>query len=152
LATLGSVAATLCNPWGTGLWSHILTHLADPLVPATTREFLSPDFHTLYAQVFLALLIVLSAAWIWNAYHRMADHTAGVSQITNDAAFSSLAFALVLLWTVLALQSVRFVALWALVALPVLGASLTVAGRKQEHLSRMPRWLWLTGSDFRTTQ
>jgi hypothetical protein len=130
IATLGALAVTLVNPWGVGLWPHILAHLADPLVPATTREFLSPDFHTLYAQVFLALLLLLVASWIWIAYHRLPGEPLGPSGVTSEAAFSPLAFALALLWTLLALQSVRFVALWAMVALPILGASLTVALRQ----------------------
>jgi hypothetical protein len=141
LATLGALAATLCNPWGVGLWSHILAHLADPLVPATTREFLSPDFHTLYAQVFLALLLLLVATWIWIAYRMVPGKPSVLSGVTSEAAFSPLAFALALLWTLLALQSVRFVALWVLVALPILGASLTVAWSQNGQL-----WLSLRGS------
>jgi hypothetical protein len=139
LATLGALAATLCNPWGIGLWPYILAHLADPLVPATTREFLSPDFHTLYAQVFLVLLFLLVASWIWIAYHMVPDKPTGLSGVTIEAAFSPLAFSLALLWTLLALQSVRFVALWALMALPVLGASLTVA-RSLHGQSSLQRW------------
>jgi hypothetical protein len=139
LAAFGALAATLCNPWGIALWPHILTHLADPLVPATTREFLSPNFHTLYAQVFLALLLVLVASWIWVAYHRVPGRPPGPPEVTSEAAFSPLAFTLALLWTLLALQSVRFVALWALVALPILGASLTMA-LKADQPAWLSRW------------
>jgi hypothetical protein len=127
LTTLGAVAATLCNPWGVGLWQHILTHLSDPLVSGSTREFLSPDFHILYAQVFLVLLLLLVAAWMWIAYHREPDGPSSSGRVATDGAFSPLAFVLALLWTLLALQSVRFVALWALVVLPILGAALTAA-------------------------
>jgi hypothetical protein len=147
LAALGALAATLVNPWGVGLWPYILTHLADPLVPATTREFLSPDFHTLYAQVFLVLLLLLVASWIWVAYHMVPvvpGTPSGPSEVTTEAAFSPLAFALALLWTLLALQSVRFVALWAMVALPILGASLTVA-LSQDRPAWRERWSRLLG-------
>jgi len=136
LTFAGSAAATLLNPWGIGLWLHIAGYLHDPVIMSTTREFLSPDFHTLYAQTFLALLVLLAAAWLWLARQRMPeserialDGAPREREWLGEAAFSPLAIALAALWTLLAMQSVRFVALWALVVLPILGASLTAALR-----------------------
>ena len=113
LALAVTLAATLVNPWGPSLWPHIYGYLRDPLMMQTTKEFQSPDFHTAYALVFLALVFALVGAWLWLARR-------GVS----TRALSPLAVALVVVWTALAMQSVRFVALWALVALPILGEAL----------------------------
>jgi hypothetical protein len=115
LALAGTLAATLLNPWGPALWPHIYSYLRNPLVLQNTKEFQSPDFHTVYALVFLALALALVAAWLWMARLRVAG---------ERWALSPLAFALAAVWTVLALQSVRVVALWALVVLPILGEAL----------------------------
>jgi hypothetical protein len=120
LALAGTLAATLLNPWGPALWPHIYSYLRNPLVLQNTKEFQSPDFHTVYALVFLALALALVAAWLWMARLRAAR---------EQWAFSPLAFALAAVWTVLALQSVRVVALWALVVLPILGEALAACLR-----------------------
>lgn len=133
LALAATLAATLVNPWGPSLWPHIYGYLRDPLMMQTTKEFQSPDFHTPYALVFLALAFALVGAWLWLA-QRGATRT-----------LSPLAVALVAVWTVLAMQSVRFVALWALVVLPILGEALVaclVSGRDvPAREGTAPRWL-----------
>lgn len=116
LALVATLAATLISPWDFALWPHIVTHLRNPLVLANTTEFQSPDFHSVYGLAFLALLLALVAGWLWLARQPNS---------ANRWPLSPLALALVLVWTVLAMQSVRFVALWALVALPILGGALT---------------------------
>lgn len=113
LALAATFAATLINPWGPSLWPHIYGYLRDPLMMQTTKEFQSPDFHTAYALVFLALVFALVGTWLWLARRGAAT-----------PALSPLAVALTVVWTALAMQSVRFVALWALVALPILGEAL----------------------------
>lgn len=112
LALAATLAATLVNPWGVSLWPHIYGYLRDPLMMQTTREFQSPDFHSVYALAFLALVFLLVGAWLWLARR-------GATRAPTP-----LAVALVAVWTALAMQSVRFVALWALVALPLLGEAL----------------------------
>ena len=133
LALAATLAATLANPWGPSLWPHIYGYLRDPLMMQTTREFQSPDFHTAYALAFLALVFALVGAWLWLARH-------GASR-----ALSPLAVAMVAVWTALAMQSVRFVALWALVALPVLGEALVACfaarpGASRHALLAAERW------------
>jgi hypothetical protein len=136
LALAGTLAATLINPWGPGLWPHIYSYLRNPLVLQNTKEFQSPDFHTVYALVFLGLALALVAAWLWMARLRVAG---------GRLAFSPLAFALAAEWTVLALQSVRVVALWALVVLPILGEALAACLRSaltDEASVGSARWGW----------
>jgi hypothetical protein len=127
--------ATLLNPWGASLWVHIVGYLGDPLISSTTLEFLSPDFHGAYAKVFLVLLFALVASWIMlAATHPQQLAPTEQSERRETATdgtgpFSPLALALGALWTVLALQSVRYVALWALVMIPVLGSAIIACVR-----------------------
>jgi hypothetical protein len=135
LAFIGVALATLVNPWGVGLWLHILQYLSNPVVIANTLEYLSPNFHTPYGQVFLVLLLALAASWILMAttYRRPAEQSEqGETAADSTGAFSPLALALGTLWTVLALQSVRFVALWALVMIPILGSAITTCLHSQD--------------------
>jgi hypothetical protein len=137
LTFIAAAVATLLNPWGASLWLHIVGYLSDPVIVANTREFLSPDFHSAYAQVFLVLLFALVASWILiaSAYQRPAPSGQSEGEDTTangTGAFSPLALVLGAVWTVLALQSVRFIALWAVVMIPILGAALTTYLRSQE--------------------
>jgi hypothetical protein len=142
LTFVAALAATLINPWGVELWRHIVAYLGDPLVLATTSEYLSPDFHTLYAQVFLLMLFLLVASWLWLARTGVPSSsssppelpftpptTESMSDFQVAVTFSPLAIALSAVWTLLALQSVRFVALWAVTVLPILGVCLTLGLR-----------------------
>jgi hypothetical protein len=125
LALLGSVAATLLNPWGPGLLLHMASFAGDPLVARYTQDFQSPDFHTLSGLLFLALLFALVGAWLW------------VSRLAPDGGGPEpLAIALAAAWAALALYSVRFVPLWALVVTPLLGDALATGLR---HARAMPR-------------
>lgn len=118
VALAGTLAATLANPWGPALLVHIVGYLHDPLIINNTKEFLSPDFHTTYALVFLALLFATAGALIWRA---------------RLGRLSPLDLAMAAVWTALALQSVRLVSLWALIVLPILGGTLMVCLRAREH-------------------
>ena len=138
LTFIGAAAATLLNPWGAGLWLHIMQYLQNPVIMAITVEYLSPNFHTPYGQAFLVLLFALVASWILLAAvsHRPTANEqkeqGGTTAEDGTGAFSPLALALGIFWTVLALQSVRFVALWALVMIPILGAAITAGLRAQD--------------------
>lgn len=112
-ALAASFGATFVNPWGLGLYGHILTYFGNPLVARYTQEYQSPDFHTLAGLLFLVLVLALVAAWMWS---RRPE---------------PLAVAEVALWTALAFVSVRFVPLWALICLPILGESLAGPGRSR---------------------
>ena len=135
LATAATLVASLANPWGPGLLIHIAMHLSNPVMLNNTTEFLSPDFHTSYADVFLALLFATVGALIWRArLERLAP----------------LDIAMVAIWTALSFQSVRFVSLWALIVLPIFGESLTsclrahgraASSRWPERARRLAAWL-----------
>jgi hypothetical protein len=147
LALAGSLVATLATPWGLALPLHIVAYLRNPLVTASTQEYQSPDFHSLYALLFLALTGALVAAWL-----RLA--------VRRGAWPEPLALAQAALWTALACVSVRFLPLWALIVLPLLGDALTTgAALRPEPLDAVttpqaahplaplaPRWHAATGA------
>lgn len=118
LALVGTLAACLFNPWGPGLLIHIAGYLHDPTIMDNTKEFLSPDFHSAYALVFLALLLCTVGALLWRV---------------RLGRLSPLDLAMAAIWTALALQSVRYVSLWALIVLPILGETLMVCLMAREH-------------------
>jgi hypothetical protein len=118
LTLAGSLAVTLVNPWGPGLIAHIFSYFGNPLITRFTQEYQSPDFHSLSMQLFLALVFALAAAWIW------------MSRQSPSGRPEPLAVAHGVVWTAMALISVRFVPLWAVVVTPVLGESLMVCLRR----------------------
>ena len=117
-ALAGTLAASLANPWGPALLVHIAGYLRDPLIMNNTKEFLSPDFHSAYALVFLALLFATVGALIWRA---------------RTDRLAPLDLAMAAIWTALALQSVRTISLWALIALPIFGETLMACLRVRGH-------------------
>lgn len=110
-ALAGAFTATLATPWGIGLDLHILEFFRNPVIARYTNEYQSPDFHQLYALWFLGLAFLLVAAWIWRTRR-------------TGAAPEPLALALAGVWTALTFYSVRFIALWGVVAIPILADTL----------------------------
>jgi hypothetical protein len=110
-----SLLATLATPWGVGLPLHVLNFFSNPLISKYTVEFQSPDFHSATALIFLALVFTTAGAWIWLANRGRRPH--------------ALALALVAVWTALAIYTVRYIPIWALIALPILGEALQDALR-----------------------
>jgi hypothetical protein len=144
LALAGCALATFANPWGPGLWGHILTYAGNPLIARYTQEYQSPDFHTLSGLLFLALVFAVVGAWLAPAWLRAragADEQQGVGPAVETAPRGPMAaksvfadseplvYAHVAVWTALAFTSVRFVPLWALIALPILGETVMVTAR-----------------------
>jgi hypothetical protein len=119
LALLGSLAATLVTPWGPTLWVHLITFFRNPLIARYTQEYQSPDFHLLSSQVFLALALLLVGAWLW-----LGRRAGRGSAAAAAAEPEPLALAHAAVWTVMALVSVRFIPIWALVVTPILGEAL----------------------------
>jgi hypothetical protein len=164
IALAGCALATLANPWGFGLWGHIFTYARNPLIARYTQEYQSPDFHTLSGLLFLALVFAVVGAWLWLASLRSrakADSEQGVAlavatapsrptamtaavvewvgsgQASRGRRSEPLAVAHVAVWTALAFTSVRFVPLWALIALPILGETV-MAALRTGHGERAP--------------
>ncbi len=55
-----AVAATVVNPVGPGIWSHVTGHLANDFFMDITEEFRSPDFHAPWGK--LLLIVILGVA------------------------------------------------------------------------------------------
>lgn len=133
LTWLACLAASFVNPWGVAWVGYFTAYLTDPLVSAHTQELQSPDFHTLAARLFLALALLLAAAWIFGGRRGRAmedqhapSAAAGASDSTpGGSAPEPLAWATAGVWTVLALSAIRAVPLWALIVTPLLGEALT---------------------------
>lgn len=121
----GTLAATLVNPWGVGLITHIFAFFRNPLITRYTQEYQSPNFHTLSMQIFLLLVFALAGAWIWMG----RVPSANIGAEGPAVALEPLAVAHGAIWTALALGSVRFVPLWALIVTPLLGEAVTVCLR-----------------------
>ncbi|MGH2485820.1 MAG: hypothetical protein ACRDHE_07410, partial [Ktedonobacterales bacterium] len=150
-ALLGCALATLLNPWGLGLWGHILTYAGNPLIARYTQEYQSPDFHTLSGLLFLGLVFAITGAWLrltWLRSRRASDSGVGdapanefalgghaaAKSVSADSTLrlggpEPVACAHVAVWTALAFTSVRFVPLWALIALPILGEAMMTTVR-----------------------
>lgn len=69
-----SLAATLLNPYGTRLYSHLYRYLGNSFLMDSISEFLSPNFHLLQLKAFALLLIAAVVALSLNqARTRMLD-------------------------------------------------------------------------------
>lgn len=126
LTLAATLVATLATPWGLALHAHIFDFFANPLISRYTAEFQSPNFHTLIAQAFLALVCVLVAAWLWLGWSHGAQRGGGSVTVWRP---EPLAVAQVSIWTLLACLSVRYIPLWALLATPALGETLLALTR-----------------------
>jgi hypothetical protein len=60
-----SAAAALANPWGIGVYRHIVAMFGDHYIIDHTTEFASPDFHDLATKFFLVVIVgVLVAGFL----------------------------------------------------------------------------------------
>ncbi len=120
LALAGTLVATLYTPWGIGLPLHVLGYFQNSLIPQVTAEFQSPDFHTFLPLLFLGMLFLLAASWIWLA--------------GRGRRIEPLAVATALVWTLLAFHTVRYIAVWAVIVVPILGESLAALGKPSPEM------------------
>ena len=133
VAALACVAATLINPYGVDALLEPLRTLSIPFLHAFVTEWQSPDFHLSYTHGFVVLLLVGVA-------------TLGVSRRRIDVTDLLLLSAFV----VLALDAVRNIPLFALIAAPVITRH--ASGVLEEAARLYPRLTLLGGlSDDRTT-
>jgi hypothetical protein len=63
-AIAGSVATTLINPAGFGIYPYILDTFANPTLTQTITEWASPDFHNVWLRVFEGEVILLVLFWV----------------------------------------------------------------------------------------
>lgn len=130
LAFAACLLATAVTPWGPAWAPYFASYFTDPLVSAYTQELQSPDFHTLSARIFLALVLLLAAAWIFIGRSTRPSGQSSAeprsrNSIADTGAPDPLAWATAAVWTVLAFTAIRAVPLWALVVTPILGEALT---------------------------
>lgn len=147
LALAASLLATLATPWGLALPAHILAYLRDPLVTQYTQEYQSPDFHSLYAQLFLLLVVAFAAALLYRARSAHPRFASSDAEATHPEPApprtgerlgerDPLLLAQAAIWTLLACVSARFVPIWALVVLPLL-ADVLAGCRRQTTVSTL---------------
>ena len=112
LVLILSLAATLVNPVGSQLWATSIGYVGNAYLVGHTAEYLSPNFHDVSTWPFL--LMILASPWILAASRRRVD---------------ARSFLLLLGWTGLGLYSVRHVAVYAVIAAPILAQALAGALR-----------------------
>jgi hypothetical protein len=109
-AAAACAAATLVNPFGWGLHSHILAHVGSDWIKNTVDEFQSPQFRSeSVLQYEILLLLGLGSAW-----RRFGRDWAGKVEAL-----------LLLFWAHFSLASVRHIPIYVIVASPVLACELT---------------------------
>jgi hypothetical protein len=107
-----SLAATLVNPVGLRLWATAAGYVGNTFLVGHTAEYLSPNFHDVSTWPFL--LMILLSPWIMSAGRRPLE---------------ARSLLLLLGWTGLGLYSVRHVAVYAVIAAPILAEALANALR-----------------------
>jgi hypothetical protein len=118
-----SLLATLINPFGARLWPYVLGYVQRKPLLDQIQEFQSPNLHEPAPKIFLllALLALLAMA--------LAPRRARGTDVL-----------LLLVWTYLGLYSVRNIALFVVVCLPVVGRVLqTWLGDAPSRLTDMER-------------
>lgn len=101
---MACLAASLMNPNGWRLHTHILQFLREPTVAEFANEFRSPNFHSGAMRGFLLLWFVI-----------------GILLLVARPQLRATDMLLVGIWGYLALEAVRNVAIFAIVVTPVLG-------------------------------
>ena len=100
-AALGvSLLATLVNPAGVGLYGYVAETFMNPTITQVVTEWMSPDFHNVWVQLFEAEAILLVVLWV-----------IGGGPDRFDAVLAVVALAATL-------QAQRNVSLFALIAVP----------------------------------
>lgn len=100
LTTAGCIVASFLTPWGPSLFIYVWRTLFSPEQPAFIAEWQSPDFHDIKLLGFLVMLLALMVGFIFR----------------RPRLFDTL---LIVLTAALALRSVRFTIVFAVVATPV---------------------------------
>lgn len=116
LSAAGCLAASLINPYFYHLHVHVAQYVFDPFQAEHIVEFLTLNFHHPVAMFFEALLVLGTGAAIWHAFH--GSYTEAV---------------LMLLWGHAALLASRNIALFGIVAAPL------VASAADGWLNKLPQ-------------
>ncbi len=111
LALAAGVAATLVNPAGPGLYGYVFETFTNPTLTQLVTEWSSPDFHSVWLQLFEVEAVLLVVLWAAGG---------GPDRLDAVLAFAALAASL---------QAQRNVSLFALIALPQVATYSTRAWR-----------------------
>jgi hypothetical protein len=114
-------ASALANPWGVGVYRHIVSMFGDHYIIDHTAEFASPDFHDLASKFFLILLVAVMAAAFLN---RRAPTVTVLMTVAG---------------VYLALVHQRNATLFGLTALPLVAMHLDPAWRSARFLGKLRR-------------
>jgi hypothetical protein len=115
--------ATLVNPYFTGLHTHIVTYLMDPYLYDHITEFMSFNFAHPASKYIEMLMLLGLATGCWNLYRRRFEY-----------------FLLLAGWMHLGLHVRRNMAIFALVAAPLIGQAIACWVRELGG-SRVTEWL-----------
>ena len=107
LSAGGCLAASLINPYFYHLHAHVAEYVFDPFQAEHIVEFLTLNFHHPVAIFFESLLVLGTGAAIWHAFH--GSYTEAV---------------LVLVWGHAALLASRNIALFGIVAAPLIASAI----------------------------
>ena len=123
-----SLVATLANPYFIELWTYPLTYAlhgtSNPLL-RYTQEWQSPNFHEPASLLFGLSLLLLAVFGIARPLAASEDTSKWRVGLTRYIDITTLI--LLVAFSVLALQAVRLVPLYGLIALPILGGALASA-------------------------
>lgn len=121
LTTAGCIVASFVTPWGPSLFIYVWRTLFSPEQPTFIAEWQSPDFHDIKLLGFLVMLIVVMVGYVFR----------------RPRLFDTL---LVVLTAALALRSVRFTIVFAVVATPVVAWQWSAAwfDVRDRVMSRLP--------------
>ena len=108
-----SALATLATPYGIALHGHLFGYLSDDRLLEAILEFQSPNFHEIEGKT-LEVLMLLAVAAAFNAMRGRRYVEAGM----------------VVLWTHMALQSRRHMALAAVVLMPIIAEQWSALARE----------------------
>lgn len=126
LTLLGSLVATLANPYGWRVYPWVFALLGDPYFMNLNLEWLSPDFHAPGADR-IELLVLLLVGLLAVSRHRP----------------NLVLLAVVLAWLHLALQGRRYTPVWVLVTVPLvarLAADIPWLNSRYRVLDWKPIW------------
>lgn len=104
IVTVASVPSIVIHPAGLGVILWIIRHVGHKFMYDNTREFMSPDFHNPVVMVFLILVLLMVASL---AVHRGRREPRCI--------------AIIAVWLVFSLTSVRNVPLFAVLVTPIVG-------------------------------
>lgn len=132
---IACLLAGILTPWGLAGLAHSGAFFTSGTPPGQTGNSTSPDIHQLSGQLFLFLLLLLLTCGVlrgWLAGGRAA-HPADLGARENERQLAQLAlrepgalgWAFVAVFTVLAFFSPGLLALWGVIAAPIMGRELT---------------------------